>query len=373
MTATAPLSTPQAVHLARRHPQRGSLPLQWLMLTFLAALTALAAAVEPDEAGPILKRAVFAEGRLWVLSATGDLSSVSDSQYLRVPEALPERTLELCVHEGHPLVATAARDGATWTLRQRSGETWEVVGAIATNRDGLLAMHCAADRITLLTTRRLVDLQGGKRSTVALSEALSASWIYSTYGTSQELYAGINAGEWGGGLRRIDRRSGRIKVIESNPSGELCGGPLNTRCDPVNGITAEPGKPECIVAAVGLVHFVPDGRVVEVCAGQVRELYSKPFAKSPAPAAEPGTEVVDLNSGGTTAFFGLVRAGNELWAVATDGLYNLRPDGAVIVPLPELKDAGGLRVGFLPNLAVVLTYINQRHSVSGAAPLIVAR
>jgi len=35
-----------------------------------------------------------------------------------------------------------------------------------------------------------------------------------------------------------------VSAIERNTSGELCGGPLNTECDPVNGIAAEPQKPE---------------------------------------------------------------------------------------------------------------------------------
>jgi hypothetical protein len=44
----------------------------------------------------------------------------------------------------------------------------------------------------------------------------------------------------GGGLRRIDRRSGEITVVGQNSTGELCGGQLNTGGDPVNGVAAEP-------------------------------------------------------------------------------------------------------------------------------------
>jgi hypothetical protein len=63
-----------------------------------------------------------------------------------------------------------------------------------------------------------------------------------------------------------------------------------------------------------------------------------------------------------------------LWAAGTDGLYTIRPEGGAInQPLPKLKDAGGFRVGFLPELAVVLTTVNQRHALSGAVPLIVPR
>jgi len=345
-----------------------------LMLTFLAAIAGLASAVEPERPAENLTRAVFAEGHLWVLSVAGELSSMTAGLDQRVPETLPQKPIELCVHDGHPLVATRAEDGRAWSLRQRSGEAWPSMGTIAADGDGLLAMDCAADRITLLTTRRLVELQGGRQSAVALSQTLYPGRFYSTYGTSVQLFVGINAGEWGGGLRRIDRSRGTVTVLQNNTSGERCGGPLNTECDPVNGITSEPGKPGCIVAAIGLTHVASHGAVVEICGDQVRELYSKPAAKSPPSPAEAGMEVVDLNSGGTVAFFGLIRTGNTLWAVAKDGLYNLRPDGAaVIVPLPELKDVGGIRLGFLPDFAVVLTTVNQRHSLSGAVPLLVPR
>jgi len=116
-------------------------------------------------------------------------------------------------------------------------------------------MDCATDRVTLLTTRRLVSLDGDRQSAVTLSKELSGGLISSTYGTSDKLFVGFSAGEWGGGLHRIDRRSGNVTQVERNTAGGLCGGPLNSACDPVNGITAVPWNPDCIVAAVGLVHF----------------------------------------------------------------------------------------------------------------------
>jgi hypothetical protein len=35
----------------------------------------------------------------------------------------------------------------------------------------------------------------------------------------QSVLLGINAGEWGGGLVRIDRANGDVSLIESNKSG----------------------------------------------------------------------------------------------------------------------------------------------------------
>jgi hypothetical protein len=175
---------------------------------------------------------------------------------------------------------------------------------------------------------------------------------------------------WGGGLRRIDRRSGNITVIERNSTGELCGGPLNTSCDPVNGITAEPWKPDCIVAVVGLVYFKPHGRLVEVCGDRVQRLYYKPFGDIRSAVRSKDDEPFS-----TVAFLGLTREGDTVWAVGIDGIYGIEAGGmAHFVPLPHFKDIGGVSISFeLPHFVLVLTNVNQRRSISGAVPLLVPR
>ena len=273
--------------------------------------------------------------------------------------------------DGHPVVITGANgSGSAWTLRQRAEGAWSVVAIVPTEGDGLLAMDCAANRVTLLTTRRLIDLDGNRPSAVTLSGKLSEGLISSTYGTPDQFFVGFNAGEWGGGLRRVDRRSGNITVIERNSTGEICGGPLNTSCDPVNGITAEPWKPDCIAAVVGLVHFRPHGRVVEVCGDQVQRLYYKPYGDIRSAGRSKDDEPFS-----TVAFFGLTREGDTVWAVGIDGIYSIGPGGtAYFVPLPHFKDIGGISISFdLPHFVLVLTNVNQRRSISGAVPLLVPR
>jgi len=342
------------------------------LLVIVAVLPTQACAIEPErpDQESFLTRAVFAEGRLWVLSDAGALSSVTEGHDTRTAEALPEKAIDLCVREGRPVVITGAKEGSEWTLRQRSDEAWSTAAVIQTDGDGLLAMDCAASRITLLTTRRLIDLDGNGQRAIRLSETLSGRLISSTYGTSDQFFVGFNAGEWGGGLRRIDRRSGNITVVERNSSGEPCGGPLNTACDPVNGISAEPWKPDCIVAAIGLVHFEPHGRIVEVCENQVQRLYYKSYGDNRSSNRSKDDEPFS-----TVAFSGLTREGDRLWAVGIDGIYGIGPGGtAHIIPLPHFKDTGGIAVSFdLPHFVLVLTNVNQRRSSSGAVPLLVPR
>jgi hypothetical protein len=352
------------------------------LLGLITLITARASAVEPGQEA-FLTHAVWAEQRLWVLSDAGDLSSIAgpgfrgpawDGQDTRRAEVLPEPVLSLCKHGGHPLILTGSEVNSAWTLRQRGDVSWQDAATIEREGDGLLAMDCAADRITLLTTRRLISLVGAERSTVALSGTLTGGLINATYATPDQFFVGINRGEWGGGLRRIDRRTGEVTVVERNASGALCGGPLNTQCDPVTGIVALPWKPDCVAVAIGLVHFTPRGRVVEVCGDEVRPLYYKEYsANIPSGALSPkDVSREDGEPFETVAFFGLTLLGETLWAVGIDGIYRIEADGtAHVMSLPPFEDIGGVRVSFqLMGMIPVLTQVNQRQSMSGATPLL---
>jgi hypothetical protein len=227
----------------------------------------------------------------------------------------------------------------------------------------------------------VVTLTNGASSTVALSvplrnnppaSPLDYARVTSVAFTAQSIYIGLNAGEWGGGLRSIDRHTGKIATVESNTSGNLCGGPLNTECDPVNGLVVEPNKPNCVVAAVGLVHMAPHGRIVEICGAAVRRIYFRPF--------DAGSERNPIQKGQdepfmTVAFFGLIRHKDAMWAVGIDGLYRFGSDGKPQVePLPKFKQIGGVYASFdLPDVVVVLTDINSRNAVSGRTPLLISR
>jgi hypothetical protein len=190
----------------------------------------------------------------------------------------------------------------------------------------------------------------------------------------------MNAGEWGGGLRRIDRRTGRVETIERNATGSLCGGPLNTGCDPVNGLAVVPWKPTCIAAAIGLVHFFPSGRIVEVCGRDVELLYEKGLksepwngnASQPKDASKPAADGEWIES---VPFFGLASTTTTLVGAGGDGIYRIEAGGKVrTTPFPEWKNFDGIYASFeIPDFVIVLTQLNRRASVSGSAPLIVPR
>lgn len=75
------------------------------------------------------------------------------------------------------------------------------------------------------------------------------------------------------------------------------------------------------------------------------------------------------------AFFGLGVRDQTLIAVAIDGLYELSEKGpATALPMPKFRDVDGVYLNDSdPNTILVLTNINNRHSVTGALPLFVRR
>jgi hypothetical protein len=337
----------------------------------LLALTLLGAAParEAEESQANLIRGAFADGRLWLLTDSGSLFSIAEDSPRRIDEALPEPPLDLCRRDGELLVLTGRRaQGREWVLRRRVAGQWQVAGRARRQRDGFTAMDCNAGRVTLLTTRRIIEMRpGGPSSTELAGEAPVALVNTALFGTRDHLYVGINSGEWGGGLRRIDRVSGAVVTIERNVEAGACGRPLDTGCDPVHAIVSEPWRPGCVAIAIGLVHFFSNGRLVEICGDRVEELYAKPI--------QSGFEREGQAPSATVAFFGLIRSGDSLRAVGIDGVYRIGAAGAAdFAPFPHFRRVGGVDLSFdLPGIVLVVTQVNRRASVSGGAPMIVAR
>ena len=315
-----------------------------------------------------MSRAVFAADRVWLLSDAGTLSSIAQGQDVRVEERLSEPVLDLCLREGRPTIVTGkSTRGPDWVLRTRVDGGWRAEVTIASENDALLSIDCSARGIIFLTDRRLLEVLDGPLRAAALSERPSRGRVTATYPMADHLFVGSNAGEWGGGLRRIDKRTGKVTVIAEIAGGGLCAGLLNPECEPVNGIAPVPWKSGCIAVAVGLVHFGPKGRLVEICGDQVGSLYSKPVDPIRVPGVRP--------TPGTVAFFGISRDGARLRAVGIDGQSFVGEEGVVdFSPLPSFKTVGTIGVSFeLPNFVLVLTDINQRHSISGDVPILVPR
>jgi hypothetical protein len=116
-----------------------------------------------------------------------------------------------------------------------------------------------------------------KQNTVMLSERLRRGLISSTYGTSEQFFVGINAGEWVAAcVASIAGAAKSQSLVRIQPAN--CAEASSTQA-----ATRSMALPRR--AAVGLVHFKPRGRLVEVGGDQVRRLYDKPYGESRSPFA----------------------------------------------------------------------------------------
>lgn len=342
----------------------------------VSALWAVVASVGPtdthDRAFQAISHAVFADDRLWMLQDDGSLFALQPSDAKPKRVATEGKVIEICRSAGHLLALFAANEGQ-WTIQRRSQEEWGGKVSFSIEKDSFAALGCAADRpaVAIVTNRRLIEIDGAQVRAVKLAPELEPPFTIGTAFMDRDtIWVGFNVGEWGGGLRRIALADGKTQIVEHNKSAELCGGPLNTQCDPVNAIVASPTNASCIIAAIGLVHFMSHGRIVEVCGKSVRRLYFKPLDPQP-----PRGTLEDGEPSSTIAFFGLARSGATLWAVGIDGLYSFEGSAPPrFRPLPKFEDRDGYRVSFeMPGIVLVMTDVNQRRSLSGAVPIIAVR
>ncbi|MBV9884898.1 MAG: hypothetical protein JO276_17955 [Sphingomonadaceae bacterium] len=341
------------------------------------AVRARRAAEAREEARPhpdnMISRAVFADGRLWLLTDHGRLSSLVQGERTRRQHELDEDVLDICVHGSAPVILTGDRwDGEGWTLRRWQGGAWRAVRMIARSFDYLVALSCGDDWEVALTSNRLIDLTGRIRA-ATLSQPLYPPRVRTVVHVTQDaVWVGLNEGEWGGGLRRIDRRSGAVATIERNPTGSLCDGPLNSACDPVNGLATIPWQPRCIAAAIGLMHMATHGRIVAACPQGVTQLFAADAAHPLEGAAAPEAA---SDGYGTVAFFGLTATGNALIAVGHDGLYRIEADGTgARRPWPRFVEVDGILVSFaLPDVVLVMSNLNRRASLSSLTALMAVR
>ncbi|HTU11739.1 MAG TPA: hypothetical protein VMG08_12675 [Allosphingosinicella sp.] len=337
----------------------------------LAAEAAARDAPSPPEWNA--SRVVFAAGRLYLVAGDNRLLSVAEGETSLTRHDPGAPVLDACAQGASLLVLTGATEGArAWTLRRLRGGQWQAERTLARDGDEAVGLACAAEGVFILTSNRFVDLSPARPSVLRLrGDPVRPLVTAAIHVTPRAVFVGLNAGEWGGGLRRIDRRSGRIEVVARNATGELCDGPLNTDCDPVQGIATLPWRPDCVAVAIGMIHMMAHGRLTRVCPDRVDQLY----AATDGPLDTPDSErEAALGRYGSIAFFGLARTGDSLLAVGHNGLHRVGRDGATHVPLPRFVRVEGLLVSFaLPEAVLVVTGINGRASLSGAVPIMAVR
>jgi hypothetical protein len=186
------------------------------------------------------------------------------------------------------------------------------------------------------------------------------------------LYVGLNAGEWGGGLQRYPLTGGAVQAIDGSDSEELCGGILNTSCDPVTGLAPDPKQPDCILATIGLVHFRPRGSIARICGGKPAIAYAKPYTLETGWRFDP--EKIE-KSFSSVAFYSLNSSKRSTWAIGSDGIYNFGDDAVpAFKPFPRVYRLPSNGIDWSnPEFVLLITNKNQRHSISGNSLIMVPR
>lgn len=187
----------------------------------------------------------------------------------------------------------------------------------------------------VLTTRAFAILEGDDWVSQTLPSTLDDAGIV-TSSTDGTIYVGLNRGEWGGGLRRIDP-SGTISFVTTRGE-DICGGLLNPNCDPVVGLFRDPDHDGCVLVGTGLAHMIlSKGTVWRVCDGQISPLFSalKPEV--------PGYIHIPEN---TWAFSSLTQTNDGWIAVSQRRYFQAHGDSSVAEEhvIPQLSDWSGIRI-----------------------------
>lgn len=351
-------------------------------LGFLTPWSSLTSILAQEDAGDavlghrIAKGIVF-DGRLWlrgmnILAKAGPGGLVSIS--------LSDGSKE--TYFQHGVVDVAKSAGTIWTLRQVSdgnrefalsewmnGSFEEVAYFSLHGGDDPLLLKDISGAPAVISSKSVRILAANRRDwrVVKLNDALRLGVQESAAvtGNGGSLYVGANRGEWGGGLQSVNLETGVVTNIERRDTKELCSGPLNSECDPVTGVVADARDPDCVFAAVGLLHmWRSTGRILKVCGKKVELV-----AEQPMKGGFDGKEEM------TEAFYGIVPAdGGAFWGITQRAVYRFAADGKQdgSYPLPAMQMLSGFAISReLPGLIVLRTDINWAVSTSGYTPLLV--
>jgi hypothetical protein len=316
-------------------------------------------------------RAVFAQGRLWTLDEAGLVSSLAEDEESPKPDPTAEPALDLTVHDGVPCVVTAKRDPcAEWHVLRREDAAFEEVAVVAPADDALLGIASSASDLVLVTTRRIVEVRSILREESMSREGPSVRerWLsrqipgFASTTTlvagPEGVYVGVNVGEYGGGLLRIDRRTGEVARIRTilDETPEDCS---EFDCVAVTDVVPLPWAPKELAFSI-------DGyyeEILRVRSTEVRSLFSR--------------EANENEPVGESPVLRLACTGGSLWAISLErGLLRIDPDGRVTnVPSPQTKKYGNLEASFaLPGLVLIRREEERQECWPfGTNPLLVAR
>ena len=341
------------------------------MRTWLSLLLPLAAVATADaQRGPMAVKVLGAQGIVWVLDYEGALHRLGENRLER--ESIDGRIVDITLAPSGAILALRERQTRTNPLvveRDSSGVWKSFANFEMYVADAPRALAVQGGTVAVITWSAVLQAPRGGTSTRVLlrGDTIGLSLQPALALTSDStLYVGKNQGEFGGGLFRIDLRTGRVRAVERRNSQDLCAGPLNRACDPVTAVLADPDDSRCVLASVGLWHFLSHGRILRVCGDSVTVFFERP-----CPTASNRRP-----TGCTEAVFGLAADTDGFIAMLGFSVVRFRA-GAIVgeSTFPRIpEDTVPVRRSFaLPGVALVWTNVNRQASMSGPTPLVAVR
>jgi len=123
------------------------------------------------------------------------------------------------------------------------------------------------------------------------------------------------------------------------------------------GLAPDPSHPDCMLAAVGLVHMMSHGGVVRICGKDVSLAYAKPYTLNPD--WEWDGKLSDTETSVAFQSMAANAKDEKAFAVAGDGIYTFTQ-----APLPEFKAFSMRQTGAVDwshhDYVLIITHMNQR-------------
>ncbi len=273
----------------------------------------------PPERFDRIHQAVLFDHRLWIASDSKEVWAVEETTNQINGWEFRDRVSSL-LRTGNRLLATTASAEGERVLWERRGEDWRQVRAWRhEKRPRWLTMAADGDQLVLAeSTRAQVIDRDGREREVTFTQAIPGGHHVSAALTSGALYVGLDSGEFGGGLWRVDLSTGSMTEVRGSglqpppPDDPLCGPSLYHECAPVTAVVADPARPGCVLASVGMSHMgSTHGAVHRVCGEAIERLWYEQLRDR----GSPWTGYSD-----SAAVWGLLPAPGGFWAATNHGL-----------------------------------------------------
>ncbi|RYF93683.1 MAG: hypothetical protein EON95_08090 [Caulobacteraceae bacterium] len=224
----------------------------------------------------------------------------------------------------------------------------------------------AGEGLAVLTQDRLWVLDKGWISR-RLSEPLGHGRIVTAWHPRQGILVGRNQGEWCGSLRWIDPATGQLATVRRQADQREPG------CEAVTALAPDREQPDCLLAAVGLSHFMADGGVLRVCGNRSSVIFRRAVPVPTAAGAGDDEQAAPLFDD-FWPIFDLTASGDGWAAISQGRLFRASKGVVTDEALPPLTDWHGLPAAFVgEDLIMLKTDANAAFSLSGDTPLLVAR